>query len=356
MNLRSIFLLSGTLLLVVSVCGAVFLYEKHRTVLRSTTKESDIISSPVVKGNTLPKKEVVATPQNSFIMTGDVMLGRCVAEKYKGNYEKLFEKIGSDFFTSADTTIINFEGSIAPVELSNTCERTFTFLFPRETPSVLKKAGITHAGLANNHSDNGGPEGIDNTTHSLTEAGIVPFGVANGFNATSLVFLEGPVPVVLIGVHTLFSVPLIENDIEALSGAGYIVIVYVHWGDEYKKIHSEQQERLAHTWIDAGASLIVGTHPHVIQDVETYKARPILYSLGNFIFDQDWSRETSTGLMLKGVVTKEGMTITLFPTLSNEYAPEFLSSEEGLFTLLTIKNTWSEESVIDKDNTFFFPF
>ena len=72
-----------------------------------------------------------------------------------------------------------------------------------------------------------------------------------------------------------------------------------HWGEEYKKIHNAYQEKLAHAVIDAGADLIIGHHPHVSEDVEQYKGKYIVYSLGNFVFDQNFSEDTRNGLVVK---------------------------------------------------------
>ena len=76
-------------------------------------------------------------------------------------------------------------------------------------------------------------------------------------------------------------------------------VVYIHWGNEYEVVHSEEQERMAKSFVSAGADLIVGHHPHVIQDIQLIDGVPVFYSLGNFIFDQYFSKEVTTGLMVE---------------------------------------------------------
>jgi len=86
-----------------------------------------------------------------------------------------------------------------------------------------------------------------------------------------------------------------------------LIIVYPHWGTEYLTSHPDKRQTdLAHQFIDSGADIIIGSHPHVIQPIEIYKEKPIFYSLGNFVFDQYFSKETMQGLMLKlDIVKKE---------------------------------------------------
>jgi poly-gamma-glutamate synthesis protein (capsule biosynthesis protein) len=101
-----------------------------------------------------------------------------------------------------------------------------------------------------------------------------------------------------------------------------------HWGTEYEAIHSASQEKLAHSWIDAGADIIIGSHPHVIQDAEMYKNRPIFYSVGNFVFDQSWSEPTQRGLIVAGKFKGDTLEIVLLPTVIKKLQPELLSGTQ----------------------------
>jgi len=92
------------------------------------------------------------------------------------------------------------------------------------------------------------------------------------------------------------------------------VVAYTHWGAEYKTIFSRGQQKMAHELIDAGADLVLGSHPHVVQPIEVYKNKAIFYSLGNFLFDQTFSRETMSGLGVGAVFGEKKIEYYLFPT------------------------------------------
>jgi poly-gamma-glutamate synthesis protein (capsule biosynthesis protein) len=90
----------------------------------------------------------------------------------------------------------------------------------------------------------------------------------------------------------------LAQDIVAARAQADLVIPYFHWGIEYTKVATRWQQQVAHASIDAGAAMVLGSHPHWAQSIENYQGKLIVYSLANFIFDQDWSRETLEGFML----------------------------------------------------------
>jgi gamma-polyglutamate biosynthesis protein CapA len=94
------------------------------------------------------------------------------------------------------------------------------------------------------------------------------------------------------------------EDIKAAKQKADIVIVTPHWGNEYQSIAQGQVVEWAHAFIDAGADVIIGAHPHVIQQKEIYKTKTIYYSLGNFIMDQYFSKETKEGLLVEVIINK----------------------------------------------------
>ena len=103
------------------------------------------------------------------------------------------------------------------------------------------------------------------------------------------------------------------------------MLIFPHWGTEYEQTHSISQEKLAHAWIDAGADFVFGGNPHVIQDAEVYKGKPIFYSMGNLLFDQDFSPETQRGLVIAVKINKDGTKLVLLPTISKNYQPKIKS-------------------------------
>jgi poly-gamma-glutamate synthesis protein (capsule biosynthesis protein) len=115
----------------------------------------------------------------------------------------------------------------------------------------------------------------------------------------------------LVGYHSLYDATTTEvvGEIRALRPECYKVVVFAHWGTEYAPVANAAQVAEAHEFIDAGADLVIGAHPHVVQNVETYRGRAIFYSLGNFMFDQDFSWATTHGLAVKATF---GATSTVF--------------------------------------------
>ncbi len=166
---------------------------------------------------------------------------------------------------------------------------------------ILTAAGITHATLANNHIDDQTARGADDTYRVLEKNGITPLGmksvkasicrpaelVLNGrrvavFAALGLVMRS---PNVWYCLDSLFlkSIRLYKHD-----NPSAFVVCYLHWGTEYRRFPSQEQEHIAGEPVDAGADMIIGHHPHVIESIRYYRGRPILFSLGNFVFDQHY--------------------------------------------------------------------
>jgi poly-gamma-glutamate synthesis protein (capsule biosynthesis protein) len=110
--------------------------------------------------------------------------------------------------------------------------------------------------------------------------------------------------------------------------AANLVIAYVHWGVEYHDRPTRDQENEARWLIDHGVDVVIGAHPHWTQGVSLYKGKPILYSLGNFVFDQDWSRETGQGLVARFLISERDLTIDFYPIQIDKAQPHFLDGKE----------------------------
>ena len=231
----------------------------------------------------------------TLIAVGDIMLGRNVnvkMQKYQ-NFFYPFEKT-AHLLSSTNITFGNLESPFhknCPIVGSG----TFKFCADYKAIEGLKFAGFDVLSLENNHIGNYGKEGIEETKKILLENEILGIdnnlaikqfnNLAFGFLAFNFTFKEDPKWVLHL--------------IEAAKEKVDILIVSLHWGNEYQKEPAKWQKDLAHQIIDSGAKLIIGHHPHVIQPVEKYKDGLIFYSLGNFVFDQMWSEETRKGLVAK---------------------------------------------------------
>jgi poly-gamma-glutamate capsule biosynthesis protein CapA/YwtB (metallophosphatase superfamily) len=256
---------------------------------------------------------------------GDISIGREVyfkIKQYGANHP--FEKY-ADKLRSVDLAVANLECSISDANAVVT-EGGMALVAPTAAAGGLKWAGLDAVNMANNHSYNGGSGGFLDTLSALDGLGVGHFG--GGANAAAA---RAPwtrtvkgVRVAMLGYSSIAGsqaagdntpgmgyldmapwgqlnddqVKAMQADIRAAKAKADVVLVYYHWGKEYTHDANADQREVAHRAIDAGADVILGTHPHWVQGVEWYHDRLITYSLGNFVFDQEWSNETKQGTLL----------------------------------------------------------
>jgi poly-gamma-glutamate synthesis protein (capsule biosynthesis protein) len=241
----------------------------------------------------------------TLIATGDVIPARHTdyVIRQMGNDFGYTVAATKDITSAADITVINLEAPLidgCPEEAGE----TFTFCGQPGFTSALQEAGVDVATLENNHIANYGYDGVTETQGYLDAAGIkwadsiTPTivnvrGVKFGFLAFN-------------GVGGAVDRAAMTAQIEALRPQVDVLSVAFHWGMEYvgvpqpaPGIADDDPIDLAHAAVDAGADLIIGNHPHWIQGVEVYKGKWITYAHGNFIFDQEWSYETTVGVIGK---------------------------------------------------------
>jgi len=248
-----------------------------------------------------------ASDSPSVLFLGDMMFDRGVGvTSRKNGYEYIFGP-ATTTIAKHDLTIANLEGPITTYKSKLILDNGkaisgFQFTFATSTAKALKNAGIDIVSLANNHTDNFGQTGLNQTRKYLNDNNIKYFGSPiNNIDLMATTTCVKDVCIGLIGWHE-FSY---KGDINVSKkikefkeqGLDYI-IVYPHWGIEYKTIPSKKQIKLAHGWLDEGADMVIGHHPHVVQSIEKYKDKYIFYSLGNFIFDQYFSFNTTHGIGL----------------------------------------------------------
>jgi len=259
-----------------------------------------------------------------LFVTGDVNLARTVnfqIHKYDDvnwPYAKL-----SDEIKRADLLFINLETPlIEDCQLTNTGMK---FCGDKKDAEGLAFIGVDIASIANNHADNYGKDGVDDTMKALTDNNILVTGVDGvvykTVKNTKFAFLG------YNDVETEYNrdVSTVEDEkmkrgIKDAKNNSDIVVVMFHWGYEYHTQPNDRQKYLAHLAIDNGADLVVGNHPHWIQPVEVYKDKVIMYSHGNFIFDQEWSKKTKQGIVGKYVFyNKKLVDVEFLPVLIENY-------------------------------------
>lgn len=258
------------------------------------------------------KTTVEPSPPLRLTFVGDIMFDRAVRDriaKYGAEYP--FALIGKSL--RSNLTIANLEGPFTSSgSVATTTRLIFTF-DPIMAP-VLKKVGVNAVSLANNHTLNFGQRGLDQTRAVLRQAKIDTFGDPQNRAGRSRIKTVNGRKIALVGYHGLVGgIPGIVTEITALKKRADLVIVMPHWGAEYQLGIQPRLQREARQLIDAGADFVIGAHPHVVEPVEIYRGKFIAYSLGNFIFDQDWSRDTMEGLMLRLNITNRRTVIEFIP-------------------------------------------
>ena len=262
----------------------------------------------------------------NLIAVGDIMLSRNVDGKMEEHkdYKYPFLKT-AQFLKSTDITFGNLECPITPGRDIKTGE--IVFRADIESTEGLKYAGFDILSLANNHTPNFGQEGLKNTFKYLSQAGILYVGAGQDEEEahTPKIFEKDGIKISFLAYNDSDVVPpsyeamgnragtafmnieKMKADVRKTKTKSDFLIVSMHSGTEYAKNPNQRQINFAHSAIDAGADLVIGHHPHVIQDSEEYKGKYIIYSLGNFVFDQMWSEETREGLIAKiKIKFKEG--------------------------------------------------
>lgn len=304
-------------------------------------------------------EEYLATAQNlaqqnnlpvevSFLATGDIMLSRSVANAIKKANDPLlpFRNV-SGLLAQADFNFGNLESPMTNSPYFGPSGQ-MVFNVPPGYAEGLVKNNFKILNLANNHAMDQGKNGIDYTNKFLTDNFIKHIGTGSTLEEAwrpAIVEVKG-VRIGFVGASYASAndggvgknnyVARIEDTEKLQAAVSYLrtnadfVVVSMHAGEEYKREPNADQKSFARTAIDAGADMVIGGHPHWIQTIEKYKDKYICYSLGNFIFDQEWSRETKEGLTLM---------VSLSGTPKNPINPNLASIDDlqGTKTAVSLK-------------------
>ena len=258
---------------------------------KTTSDQNDKKASSDTQSDS-QKNPVLPTDPVSFTVSvvGDCTLGTDENFDYDTSLNAYYESYGSeyffrnvkDIFSADDLTIANFEGTLTDSEERE--EKQFAFKAPAEFSSILSDGAVEAVTLANNHSHDYGEQGFADTLAALDQEGITHFG----YDETAVIEVKG-IKVGLVGIYELKdhlerTEQLKQNIAKVKEQGAVITIVIFHWGNEKEEIPDSNQTTLGRLAIDEGADLVCGHHPHVLQGIETYKGKNIVYSLGNFCF------------------------------------------------------------------------
>lgn len=253
----------------------------------------------------------------TILFGGDMQFDRyirSVARKRGGKF--IFDGLRSEF-EKADLVVANLEGSITSnASVSETSVKgsrdNYVFTFPPETAVLLKEENVGLVNIGNNHILNFKEDGVRETKVLLEAAGVEYFGsplsgdkrvAYREIGGTRFGFVNYN-EFVWQGREKVFA------DIAAAKERVDFLIVYAHWGKEYVEATPEMKT-LAHEFIDVGADLVIGSHPHVVQTAEEYRGKWIYYSLGNLIFDQYFQPETQAGLVVRAVFDPATLSVAI---------------------------------------------
>ena len=247
---------------------------------------------------------------------GDIMLSRSVLRRMEayGSYRHPYTDT-VQILRAADFTVANLEGQISDNVVPSSNPETMSFVSPIAVLDGVRWSGIDAVSLANNHALDFGVAALVDSMDALDDAGIGYFGA--GINRQSSlrasVYNVGGQRVAFVGLTDLsnagfphaslpttapaYSPAQVAEAVRAADVMADVVIPYFHWGVEYSSIPNQRQQSLAYAAIDAGADLVLGAHPHWVQRTERYRDTLIVYSMGNFVFDQMWSAETRQGVI-----------------------------------------------------------
>lgn len=304
-----------------------------------------------ILGNVLSVNNVLNKKIHSIIFVGDVMLSRYIQTqmKLRGNDYNFPFALSSGFLNSADAVFGNFEGTIS--ERGTNQGSIYSFRAGPNVISGLKSANFKIMSLANNHIWDWGADALLDTVAFLKTNGIQTVGAGGNFNGANVpaILQFGTTKIAFFAFTNLYPKSLaatqtgpgvsvfdperLKESISELKAGNKadIVVVSFHWGDEYATSSNSLQKELAHQIIDAGADLVIGHHPHVVEESAIYKGKYIFYSLGNFVFDQNISAETMEGLAVK-VLLKDNKIYAVEPVgfaLNNDFQP-IISQNAGV--------------------------
>jgi poly-gamma-glutamate synthesis protein (capsule biosynthesis protein) len=271
-----------------------------------------------------------------LLFSGAIVPGRCVqaAIDERGNADYLYEDV-QDLISDADIAVGTLNAALSDYPPHTGCIHTFVLVGSSINADAMANAGFDLMNIATNHIkncglSNCGDQAFLDTLENLERVGIQKVGAGKNINEAMapIVIEKNGVRFGFVALGEIESrafasqdipgiAPLprdfdtaeenLRNAIQAAREVSDVVIAMPHWGSDYSSVPNYRQLSFDQVAVEAGADLVIGTHPHVIQGMREIDGIPVFYSLGSFIFDQDWSLETQQGIVV--VVTFEGKTL-----------------------------------------------
>ena len=359
---------AGILLLILILSFAIKGCSSRKSKAASSSKAENISQTGSLTVTPEPKMDPVSL---TLSVVGDCTLGTDEYFDYDTSLNAYYENYGADYFmanvksifSKDDLTIANFEGTLT--ESTEREDKQFAFKAPASYANILTAGSVEAVNTANNHSHDYGEESFNDTLKALDTANILHFGD----DETAVTEVKG-VKVGLVGIYELNDhlgreEQLKQNIAKVKQDGAQLIVVIFHWGNEKEEVPDENQKTLGHLAIDEGADLVCGHHPHVLQGIEEYKGKNIVYSLGNFCFggnaypsDMDTIIFQQTFTIDQNGVKDDNVTNIIPCSISsdsdyNNYQPTPAEGEEATRIMQKIqkRSSWIKDGTVSDSET-----
>ena len=359
---------AGILLLILILSFAVKGCSSRKSKAASSSKAENISQTGSLTVTPEPKMDPVSL---TLSVVGDCTLGTDEYFDYDTSLNAYYENYGADYFmanvksifSKDDLTIANFEGTLT--ESTEREDKQFAFKAPASYANILTAGSVEAVNTANNHRHDYGEESFNDTLKALDTANILHFG----YDETAVTEVKG-VKVGLVGIYELNDhlgreEQLKQNIAKVKQDGAQLIVVIFHWGNEKEEVPDENQKTLGHLAIDEGADLVCGHHPHVLQGIEEYKGKNIVYSLGNFCFggnaypsDMDTIIFQQTFTIDQNGVKDDNVTNIIPCSISsdsdyNNYQPTPAEGEEATRIMQKIqkRSSWIKDGTVSDSET-----
>ena len=307
-----------------------------------------VISAVVITQN--PRIKRFLRREVIISIAGDILLDRGVASAIEKNGAAYPYAGVASLFNEDDITIANLECPLTTGGGGAMKQKQFVFKADPGNAAVLKSAGFDVLTLANNHTMDYVSEGLSDTMAALDDAGVLHAGAGESRADIKPCFIEKNG--VCVGILSYSSLPPegfmydegsatiayaragfledMQREIAETAALCDFLIVYFHWGTEYRHDINDSQIEIAHAAVDSGASAVIGAHPHVLQGREIYNGAPIYYSVGNFVFDKQIPERTDEAVIVQLTVRKSGIVeISELPVVIKNCQPQIADGEKA---------------------------
>lgn len=318
--MKNIFLWIG---ISIFLCIIIFVVVRIYTTKNQTVRAQymDVYVGDIHDNASMAINEPVATQTGlvRLLFGGDMNFDRYIRTIGERNrYTSIFSDDVATLMQTSDCVIANLEGPVTEYASMSAgsiigSPDNYIFTFDPQIIPVLKNHNFCMVNIGNNHIGNFGNDGIIQTKKYLTQSNLTYIGDTHTENEQRWFVREiGGVQFGFINYNAFVSDARahVMDDLSVVKDQSDFIVVYTHWGEEYQSIARTQEQIIAHQLVDAGADLIIGSHPHVVQNVEIYKNKTIYYSLGNFVFDQYFSPYTQQGLLVEAIFDTQTKKIT----------------------------------------------